>query len=112
MTDAQVEQARPTAGFLRIHGTGPDDFSLTGFDCTIEVMQSDGTWLPLRGICSWKMSLLPAAFAEADIRVELGELCIDGIPMDQVLIQYREARGSWWSRLTERLAELVRRRRL
>lgn len=58
------------AGFVRFRGRD-DDLYLVGPDLIIEVRQADGTWIPLRGVCSADIRMRANEIVTATMEVEI-----------------------------------------
>lgn len=95
----------PNAGFVRFKGSGqPGGYALVATDVEIQVCQQDGTWIPLRGVCSAKFDIRPDAFVTAEMVVEVGELNLESIRVSCLVRATWWRRFLWWARRkTERL---------
>ena len=104
MPDNATEGQRDVEpGYLRIVGNTPGG-PLAADDCIFEVMQDNGEWLKVRGVCWWKMNLEPGKFADVDIHAEIGAVCLKGIPMDSSMVKFVEA-NPLYEALTRMAAE-------
>lgn len=90
-----------TPGLIRIRGTGRP--LLAGEDIQIECQQGDGSWLPLRGVCSARIAISADELVLATVEIEIGVVELDGVTPN--VIVWRDRRSRW-----QRLISWVRRR--
>lgn len=64
-------------GGIRIRGIGSP--YLVGMETHVEARQTDGSWLPLHGVCRAVITMKPDAFVEAVLTFEVAELDLEGV---------------------------------
>jgi hypothetical protein len=81
-------------GRVRIRGTAERGAPiLIGDDVRIEVQQSDGAWLMLRGVCACEIRILPRDIVRARLDMEIAAVDLSGAHVDVTV--WRDGRSRW-----------------
>lgn len=88
------------AGTVRIVGRAEGDVPLAPHECVVEVRQADGSWAPLRGVCSVEVHARPDELVTAHLVIEPTEVELVDMMVGRMQVA---SYASWWRRLVYKL---------
>jgi hypothetical protein len=85
---------------MRVVGRPSSGDLLAGYEVVAEVLQADGTWIALQGLCAAQVDVRADEFVTVHLTVEVSSIEVVGALVGRMQLAEH---ASWWRRLLVRI---------